>query len=80
VSASGSISSSVKVVAAQQLSLSRGPDAPHFWEKGGLVELGGFVASEDQRHALHALVREASPSRKIEDKLKIGLPMVNDFM
>jgi len=48
--------------------------------KEDLVELGGFVASEDQRHALHALVREASPSRKIEDKLKIGLPMVSDFM
>jgi CBS-domain-containing membrane protein len=46
----------------------------------GFVELGGFIASEDQRHALHALVREASPSRKIDDKLKIGLPMVSDFM
>ena len=38
------------------------------------------IASEDQRHALHALVREASPSRKIDDKLEIGLPMVIDFM
>ena len=46
----------------------------------GVVELGGFIASEDQRHALHALVREASSSRKIDDKLKIGLPMVSDFM
>ena len=47
----------------------------------GVVESGGFIASsEDQRHALHALVREASPSRKIDDKLKIGLPMVSDFM
>lgn len=46
----------------------------------GCVELGGFIASEDQRNALHALVREACPSRKIDDKLKIGLPMVSDFM
>ena len=45
-----------------------------------IVELGGFIASEDQRHALHVLVREASPSRKIDDKLEIGLPMVSDFM
>jgi CBS-domain-containing membrane protein len=45
-----------------------------------IVELGGFIASEDQRQALHVLVREASPSRKLEDKLKIGLPMVSDFM
>ena len=45
-----------------------------------IVELGGFIASEDQRHALHALVRETSSSRKIDDKLKIGLPMVSDFM
>ena len=48
--------------------------------KEDTVELGGFIASEDQRHALHVLVREASPSRKIDDKLKIGLPMVSDFM
>ena len=45
-----------------------------------IVELGGFIASEDQRHALHALVREASSSSKIDDKLKIGLPTVSDFM
>jgi CBS-domain-containing membrane protein len=45
-----------------------------------IVELGGFIASEDQRQALHVLVREASPSRKLDDKLKIGLPMVSDFM
>ena len=44
------------------------------------VELGGFIASEDQRQALHVLVREASPSRKLDDKLKIGLPMVSDFV
>ena len=45
-----------------------------------VVELGGFIASEDQRHSLHVLVGEASPSRKIDDKLEIGLPMVSDFM
>jgi len=48
--------------------------------RDGFVELGGFVASEDQRQSLHVLVREASPSRKIDDKLKIDLPMVSDFM
>ena len=39
VSASGSISSSREVVAAQQLSLSRSPDAPHMWEKFRLVAI-----------------------------------------
>ena len=48
--------------------------------KEDTIELGGFIASEDQGHALHVLVREASPSRKIDDELKIGLPMVSDFM
>jgi hypothetical protein len=47
VSASGSISSSVKVVAAQQLSLSRSPDAPYVWEK---VRLGlGLCLSSEER-------------------------------
>ena len=46
----------------------------------GIVELGGFIASEDQRHALHVLIDEVSRSRKIDDKLQIGLPVVSDFM
>jgi len=39
----------------------------------GVVELWGFIGSEDQRKALHVLIQEVAGVRWIEDHLKIGL-------
>ena len=39
----------------------------------GVVELWGFIGSEDQRKALHVLVQEVAGVREIKDKLTLGL-------
>jgi CBS domain-containing protein len=40
---------------------------------GGVVELWGFIGSEDQRKALHVLVQEVTGVREIRDNLRLGL-------
>jgi CBS domain-containing protein len=40
----------------------------------GVVELNGFVASAEQRRALHVLIEETDGVHKIDDRLSIGLP------
>lgn len=40
----------------------------------GTVHLWGFVASEDQRRALHVLVEETAGVKAIEDHLAVGYP------
>jgi osmotically-inducible protein OsmY len=36
--------------------------------------LNGFVASAEQRRALHVLIEETDGVHKIDDRLSIGLP------
>ena len=55
---------------AGYISVSVGDDA---------VQLRGFIASGDQRQALEILVGEVDPSRKVDNRVEIGLPTVNDF-
>jgi CBS domain-containing protein len=43
------------------------------------VELRGYIASGDQQQALQVLVGEIDPSRRVDNKVEIGLPKVSDF-
>ena len=47
--------------------------------KDHVIELRGYIASTDQRHALQVLAGGIDQSRKINDELEIGLPIVSDF-
>jgi CBS domain-containing protein len=44
-----------------------------------IVQLRGYIASGDQRKALEILVGEVDPSRKVDNRVEIGLPIVSDF-
>lgn len=44
-----------------------------------VVELGGYVASADQKRAVEALVGELDQKRRLVNRLEIGLPLVSDF-
>jgi CBS domain-containing protein len=47
--------------------------------RNGIVALGGFVATAEQRRALCVLIAEIAGVLDVEDNLEIGLPIVREF-
>ena len=44
-----------------------------------VIELRGYIASGDQRQALQVLVGELDSSRRVDNRVEIGLPIVSEF-